>query len=158
MCAATCRESYLLVCSESSFCIASESFTNKSTFLQNERYEQGLLSPVNHPGVFAVIIAAVWETALYKELEFDDVDSLDNLFSLGGVTTHSVLIEHFSGRCQTMDFSASSTSGAEYCFIQKLDLDIQNDLAVYNDFVSSKTNLVQQGRSTVHTTSMSNTW
>jgi hypothetical protein len=116
------------------------------------------LSPVNHPGVFAVIIAAVWETTLHEELELDDVDSLDNLYSLGGAATHSVLMEHFSGRRQTVDFSASSTSGAEYRFIQQLNLDIRNDLAVHNDFVSSKTDLVQRGRSTVcTTTSMSNT-
>ncbi|KAG2336154.1 hypothetical protein BDR05DRAFT_1006122 [Suillus weaverae] len=131
---------------------------NHAYLFADERYEQGSLSPVNHPGVFTVIIAAVWETTLHEELELDDVDSLDNLYSLGGVATHSVLMEHFSGRCQTVDFSASSTSGAEYRFIQQLNLDIRNDPAVYNDFISSKTDLVQRGRSTVcTTTSMSNT-
>jgi hypothetical protein len=82
------------------------------------------LSPVNYSGVFAIIIAAVWETALHEELELDDVDSLNNLFSLGGAATHLVFIEHFSRRCQIVDFLAFSTSSAEYCFIQQLNLDI----------------------------------
>ncbi|KAG2335851.1 hypothetical protein BDR05DRAFT_953775 [Suillus weaverae] len=145
---------------EAALSAASQDFMSGIAITQIPRYEMCLKT-------LCTLTTTIWaafktrlcgKTTLHEELELDDVDSLDNLYSLGGAATHSVLMEHFSGRRQTVDFSASSTSGAEYCFIQQLNLDIRNDPAVYNDFVSSKTDLVQRGRSTVcTTTSMSNT-
>lgn len=116
------NHTYLFVVSL--FCIASKSSPNQSAYLQDEIYEQGSLSLVNHPGIFTIIITAVWETALYKELKLNDIDSLNNLFSLGSTTTHLVLMEHFRRKHQMVNFLALSTSSAEYRFIQQLNLDI----------------------------------
>ncbi|KAG1840970.1 hypothetical protein C8R48DRAFT_787798 [Suillus tomentosus] len=109
------------------------------------------LAPVNHPGVHAVIVAAVWETGFHTELDIDDVDALDNLISLGGTATHSVLMEHLNGRRQTVEFSASSSSGAEYRFIQQHNLAIRNVPAVYHASISLKKDLVERGISTIST-------
>lgn len=103
----------------------------------------------------AVILAAVWETGFHAELDLDDVDSLDNLYALGGAATHSVIMEYLNGRRQTVEFSVSSLSGAEYCFIQQHNLAIRKVPAVHNAFVSSKEDLVRRGRSTIGTASMS---
>jgi hypothetical protein len=81
-----------------------------------------LLSPVNHPGVHTIIIAAVWETSFHTGIDTDNMDALNNLISLGSAATHSILMEHLSGRHQTVEFSASSSSGAEYHFIQQHNL------------------------------------
>ncbi|KAG2034917.1 hypothetical protein BDR03DRAFT_1013083 [Suillus americanus] len=58
------------------------------------------LTPINHPGVSSVIVAALWESSLHEEIDLDDVDALDNLFSLGGAATHSVLISDVQGPAQ----------------------------------------------------------
>ncbi|KAG1888462.1 uncharacterized protein F5891DRAFT_987801 [Suillus fuscotomentosus] len=117
----------------------------------HETNDPDSLAPVNHPGIHTIIIAAVWETGFHTELDIDDVDTLDNLISLGGAATHSVLMEHLSGRRQTVEFSASSSSGAEYRFIQQHSLAICNVPAVYHASISLKKDLVERGISTIST-------
>ncbi|KAG1800870.1 uncharacterized protein HD556DRAFT_1304856 [Suillus plorans] len=122
---------------------------NHAYLFLHETNDPDLLSPVNHPGVHAVIVAAVWETGFHTELDIDDVDALDNVISLGGAATHSVLMEHLSGRRQTVEFSVSSSSGAEYRFIQQHNLAIREVPAVYDASISSKKDLVERGISTI---------
>ncbi|KAG1897124.1 uncharacterized protein F5891DRAFT_1192301 [Suillus fuscotomentosus] len=128
---------------------------NHAYLFLHETNDPDSLAPVNHPGVHAVIVAAVWETGFHTELDIDDVDALDNLISLGGAATHSVLMEHLNGRRQTVEFSASSSSGAEYRFIQQHNLTIRNVPAVYHASISLKKDLVERGISTISTASMS---
>ncbi|KAG2030388.1 hypothetical protein BDR03DRAFT_1017200 [Suillus americanus] len=101
------------------------------------------LTPINHPAVSSVIVAALWESSLHKEIDLDDVNALDNLFLLGGAAMHSVLMEYLSGRHKTVDVSISLLSWAEYCHIQQHDLAVQNLPEAHNAFISSKNNLVE---------------
>ncbi|KAG1828796.1 hypothetical protein EV424DRAFT_1344544 [Suillus variegatus] len=98
---------------------------------------------------------SVWETGFHTELDIDDLDALNNLISLGGAATHSVLMEHLSGRRQTVEFSASSSSGAEYHFIQQHNLAIHKVPAGYDASISLQKDLVERGISTISTASMS---
>ncbi|KAG2146448.1 uncharacterized protein EDB93DRAFT_1104427 [Suillus bovinus] len=112
----------------------------------HEMNDPDLLSPVNHPGIHAVIIAAVWETGFHTELDMDNVDALDNLISLSSAATHSVLMEHLNRRHQMVEFSASLSSGAEYRLIQQHDLTICKVPAVHDTFISLKKDLVEQDK------------
>ncbi|KAG2361754.1 hypothetical protein BDR07DRAFT_1485531 [Suillus spraguei] len=102
---------------------------NHAYLFADERSKQDSLSPVNHPSVSAVILATVWETGFHAELDLDDVDSLDNLYALSGAATHSAIMEYRNGRRQTVEFSVSSSSGAEYSFIQEHNLTIRKKRA-----------------------------
>ncbi|KAG1889626.1 uncharacterized protein F5891DRAFT_987350 [Suillus fuscotomentosus] len=109
----------------------------------HEMNDPDSLTPVNHPGVYTIIITAVWETGFHAELDIDNVDTLNNLISLSGTATHSVLMEHLSRRRQMVEFSASSSPGAEYCFIQQHNLTIHNVPAVYHTSISLQKDLVE---------------
>ncbi|KAG1851382.1 hypothetical protein F4604DRAFT_1686879 [Suillus subluteus] len=76
-------------------------------------------SPVNHPAVITTILRSVWGGILHEALNFDDVNTLDNLISIGGAAVGCSLMEYEdSGAQKTVHFGPSLRSSAEYGAIQ----------------------------------------
>ncbi|KAG2118342.1 hypothetical protein BD769DRAFT_1390681 [Suillus cothurnatus] len=90
--------------------------------LINQAYlfeDPSIWSPVNHPAVITTITCALWGSILHEALNFDNVNTLDNLFSIGGAAVGSSLMEYEdSGVQKTVQFAPSSQSSAEYGAIQ----------------------------------------
>jgi hypothetical protein len=69
--------------------------------------------------VITTITHALWGSILHEALNFDDVNTLDNLFSIRGTAVGSSSIEYEdSGVQKTVQFAPLSWSSAEYGAIQ----------------------------------------
>lgn len=94
-----------------------------------------------------IIVATVFGSKLHTAIDLDDLDSLDNLFSVGGAAVHSSLMEYYEGAYRKVDFSASSASAGEYRAIQQHNLAINKNVALYNYFTTIKHDMVKRGQS-----------
>lgn len=105
-------------------------------------------SHVNHPAVITTIIRTVWGGVLYEALDFDDVDKLDNLFSIGGAAVGSSLMEYEeSGVHKTVPFAPSSRSSAEYGAIQHHNEVVRRTPELYRASRTLRQSLVARGMS-----------
>ncbi|KAG0701881.1 hypothetical protein DFH29DRAFT_875529 [Suillus ampliporus] len=77
-----------------------------------------IMSPVDHPAVIETIYHALWTTTLHEALDFDELDNLNDLFSIGGTAVHNTLLEFEGGIYKSVAFSPASSSAAEYKAIQ----------------------------------------
>ncbi|KAG0705129.1 hypothetical protein DFH29DRAFT_873364 [Suillus ampliporus] len=77
-----------------------------------------IVSPVGHPAVIETIYHALWTTTLHEALDFDELDNLDNLFSIGGAAVHNTLLKFEGGIYKSVAFSPASSSAVEYKAIQ----------------------------------------
>ncbi|KAG1853040.1 hypothetical protein F4604DRAFT_1686495 [Suillus subluteus] len=88
-------------------------------------------SPVNHPAVIAMIIRAVWGGILHEVLNFDNIDALNNLISIGGTAVGSSLMEYEEGVHKTVQFAPASRSAVEYGTIQHHNEVVHRTPALY---------------------------
>ncbi|KAG1808281.1 uncharacterized protein BJ212DRAFT_1303149 [Suillus subaureus] len=85
--------------------------------------DPNIQSPVNHPAVITTIIRAVWGGILHEALNFDDINTLDNLVTLGGAAVGSSLMEYEEGVHKTVQFAPASRSAALLTRVNQSPLD-----------------------------------
>ncbi|KAG2348096.1 hypothetical protein BDR05DRAFT_945029 [Suillus weaverae] len=105
-----------------------------------------IMSPVNHPAVIDTIYHSVWSTLLHEALDFDELDDLDDLFSIGGAAVHNTLLEFQEGMYKLVQFLPTSSSGREYKVIQAHNTIVCNTPALYSTSCLIKKDMIARGK------------
>ncbi|KAG2115295.1 uncharacterized protein F5147DRAFT_649673 [Suillus discolor] len=103
------------------------------------------MSPVNHPAVIETICNSLWTTHLHEALDFNELDKLNDLFSIGGTAVHNTLLEFQDGVYKSVQFSPASLSATEYKAIQTHNTIVHDTPTLHSASLSVKQNMIALG-------------
>lgn len=103
------------------------------------------MSPINHPTVIKTICNSLWTTHLHEVLDFNELDKLDDLSSIGGTAVHNTLLEFQDGVYKSVQFLPASLSATEYKAIQTHNAIVHDTPTLYSASLSIKWNMIALG-------------